>query len=94
MADTSTFNYTVSNAPGSEVPVQIREAETFLASHHRELTGLLSNGAVEGAVLDFGWEVPVSAIGQFNRFPTGLLGLCARIGLDLDLSLYLVESDD
>jgi len=93
-ADESTFNFTVSHADGDHVPVQVREAETFLVSHAAELTVLRSRNGVTNGLLDFGWSIPSDGVGQFNRFPSSLLTLCSKLGLDIEVSIYLGESGD
>jgi hypothetical protein len=92
----STFNYTVSDASGTRVPVQIHDAEEFLSAHLAELTELRSRPGIESVLLDFGWEIPCDANGQFNRFPSALLALCVQARLDIMVSVYLFEpgSDD
>ena len=67
--DESTFNFTVSHADGDQVPVQLREAETFLTAHFAELAKLRSRNGVTNVPLDFAWSVPSDALGQLNRSP-------------------------
>jgi hypothetical protein len=87
--DETTLNYVVSDADGGHVPRQIQDAELFLSSHVTELTELLSRPGVDGGVLDFGWDIPRDAIGQWNRFPSSLLMLCARANLEIEVGVYL-----
>ena len=92
--DDSTFNFTVSEADGDHVPSQVFEAEAFLREHLDELAELRGREGIERGTLDFGWEVPREAIGQFNRFPSSLLSLCATLELDIEVSVYLTEETD
>jgi len=85
----ATFLHTVSDEDGDHVPAQIDDAQTFVATHRAELARILSLPGVEGGCLDFGWEIGRDRIAQFNRWPHALLGACAAIGLDLDVSVYL-----
>ena len=85
----STFNYTVSDADGCHVPQQIKDAEAFVSAHLAQLADLRSRPGVESGVLDFGWEIPVDAISQFNRFPASFLAGCAAARLDIEVSVYL-----
>ena len=89
--DNSTFNFTVSDADGEHVPVQVRDAEAFVSAHLEELRELTSQPAVESGILDFGWEVPRDRCGQFNRFPSSFLSLCAKAKLDIEISVYPVD---
>ena len=84
----ATFNYTLSEAPGDCVPIQIDEAIHFLAEHQDEISELRSRPGVEYAVLDFMWEFPVDGNGQWNRFPLALVNLCAQLGLEIEVSVY------
>jgi hypothetical protein len=92
--DESTFNFTVSNADGDHIPIQIRDAEEFLSAHAAELAELRSRDGVESGFLDFGWEIPSDRLGQFNRFPASLLTLCSKLGLDIEVSVYLVGAGE
>ena len=87
----ATFNYTVSVADGDHVPVQIAEAEVFVRQHLPELTELLAAPGIEHAELDFGWDVSDAGIGQMNPFPSSFLAVCAKAGLDIEVSVYVVE---
>ena len=91
--DESTFNYTISEADGEHVPVQIRDAEEFLSIHLGELIELRSRPGVERGTLDFGWHIPQDTVGQFNRFPCSLLSMCAKAELDIEVSVYLIKED-
>lgn len=84
----ATFNYTLSEAPGDCVPIQVDEAIRFLAEHQDEISELRSRPGVEHAVLDFMWEFPVDGNGQWNRFPLALVDLCAQLGLEIEVSVY------
>ncbi len=89
--DESTFNYTVSEADGDHVPQQIEDAERFMRSHLDDLIDLLSYDGVESSILDFGWELTKDARFPWNRFPSSLLTLCGKVGLDIDVSIYRVS---
>ena len=84
----ATFNYTLSEAPGDCVPIQIDEAIRFLTDHQDEISELRSRPGVEFATLDFMWEFPVDGNGQWNRFPLALVDLCAQLGLEIEVSVY------
>ena len=84
----ATFNYTLSEAPGDCVPIQIDEAIHFLAEHQDEIGELRSRPGVEHAILDFMWEFPVDGNGEWNRFPLVLVDLCAQLGLEIEVSVY------
>ena len=89
--DESTFYFTVSEANGGHVPVQISDAEAFLATHEGDLAELMSRDGVESGLLDFGWEISRDRVMQWNCFPPSLLALCSRLGLDLHVSVYLCD---
>ncbi len=90
----ATFNFTLSEAPGDCVPIQIDEAIHFLAEHQDEIIELRSRPGVEHAVLDFMWEFPVDGNGQWNRFPLALVDLCAQLGLEIEVSVYPCDFSD
>lgn len=84
----STFNLTVSEADGDKVPTQISDAEKFIASNTEGLRWLSSCDGVQHLCLDFSWDIPKESIGQWNRFPSSLLQLCAQFNLDIEISVY------
>jgi hypothetical protein len=86
-----TFNYTVSDADGDHVPVQVSEAETFLSLHFDRLRILRSADGVDDVCLDFGWNFPDKTSGQFNEFPHSLLQKCAELRIDIQVSVYRVS---
>lgn len=87
----ATYNYTVSEALGTEVRRQVQEAEVFVRTHLGALRELLGKPGVESGVLDFGCEIDPGSIGTGLRWPTSLLATCGQIGLDLEVSIYVVE---
>ena len=93
VTDPSTFNFTVSDADGDHVPLQIVDAEEFVSTHLAELIELLSRPGVEGGILDFGWDIPHNKFMQWNRFPSSFLALCAEAKLDIEVSVYVVTRD-
>lgn len=89
----STFNFTISDADGDQVPVQIEESEHFLSRNIDSIQRLRESDAVEGLTLDFSWDFPVTSIGQFNTFPSSLLRECGRLGIDIEISVYATAED-
>ncbi|QDV16453.1 hypothetical protein Pan153_10820 [Gimesia panareensis] len=86
--ESSTYLYSVSNADNDHVPTQISDAVNFLTQRQTELKELLSRDGVEQAILDFAWDFPLDALGQFNRFPLSLIDLCAKLGIEIEVSVY------
>ena len=89
-----TFNYTVSDADGAHVPLQISDAEIFLSAHGDELRVLLAGDGINDACLDFGWEFPDDSLGQFNKFPHSLLHKCADLRIAIEVSVYHAGKSD
>ena len=89
-----TFNYTVSDADGDHIPVQVSEAETFLTLHFDHLRMLRSADGVDDACLDFGWNFPDTSWGQFNLFPHSLLQKCGELRIDIKVSVYPASDSD
>ena len=88
----TTYNFTISEADGARVPVQIDEVIAFLSEHRDEIINLRSRPGVESAMLDFMWSIPEDSSGQWNRFPVALLELCVELGLEIEVSVYLGSS--
>jgi hypothetical protein len=84
----STFNFCVSEASGTEVPVQIDESVHFLLQHFESIRRLRQSPGVETLTLDFSWDFPSTRWGQFNRFSNSLLQLCAELEIDIVVSVY------
>lgn len=84
----TTYNLTVSEACGDSVPQQIRDVEEFLDSNGRLIADLMR--AVDGCtcVIDFSWDFPRDAAGQYNRFSIELLAKLAELKMDLEISVY------
>lgn len=90
----TTYNLTLSDADAGCLPQQIREVDAFL-----ELNGQLIQEAMACArgctcVIDFAWDFPRDAIGQYNRFPTQLLGKFAELNIDLEISVYGISEQN
>lgn len=84
------FNVSVSDAPGLELPGQVKDAMRVMrrdAAEFRRLRRLELH-----AVLDFGVEVRDEAGPAFFRFPSQLLALMTRYGLSLEVSYYGTSS--
>ena len=84
------FYHLVSDADGDHVPVQISDVIAFLSQHANALRSLRAGDGVEDACLDFGWNVPNTALAQFNRFPHSQLQLVRDLRIDIDVSVYVV----
>lgn len=83
-----TYNLTISEASGDSVPLQIAEAEQFLATNASTLERLMQSLPGCRGSLDFSWDFPHDAFGQCNRFPADFLARMAQHGLTLVVSLY------
>lgn len=89
----SGLQFLVSDRDGDLVPLQIEDALEFTRKHHSLLRTVTSSPEVDEAFLDFSWDIPTSAIGQFNRIPPELAALCGTNGVGIEFSVYLCESE-
>jgi hypothetical protein len=88
---TTTYNLTVSEADGDRVPQQIADVEQFLDSHGKRIGEFMR--AIEGrGRVDFSWDFPRDASGQFNRFPHCLLKQLVELNLELEILVYGTEA--
>jgi hypothetical protein len=81
------FNLVVSDAPGCDLPSQVRDAIQFLTEHYEALARLMAWKGVEGAVLDFGVERR-DVVVQCDTLPAALIRLAGGLGLAIEMSLY------
>ncbi|MCR9202523.1 MAG: hypothetical protein NXI04_28105 [Planctomycetaceae bacterium] len=79
---------TVSDADGGCVPQQIRDVEKFLDRNAQIIVAVKQSVAGCTSVMDLAWDFPRSSIGQYNRFPSGLLAKLAELQMDLEISVY------
>jgi hypothetical protein len=89
----SGLGISVSDAPWSDLPAQVADAEVFLRDCQAELARLGTAG-VEDLTLDFPIELRIDGdrvAAQFDRFPASLVKLAGALGIALELSLYPVE---
>lgn len=85
------FNVSVSDAPGLDLPSQVKDAARII---HRDAAEFRRLKRLElHAVLDFGVEVRDEAGPAFFRFPGELLALMTRYGLSLEVSYYGTSPD-
>jgi len=89
----STFNFTVSDADGDCVPVQVEESACFLSRNIDSIQRFRESDGVENLTLDFSWDFPATSCGQFNTFPGSLLQECAKLGIDIEISVYRTARD-
>jgi hypothetical protein len=90
----STFNLTVCDADGDQVPQQIEECERFLNEHADELAKIKKLDCAEKICLDFMWFFPKETLGQFTSFPCSLLTRCVELGIDLEISVYATSDEE
>jgi hypothetical protein len=89
LSATNGFNHSVSDAPGSRLDLQVRDAKRFLR-RERAATKLLTRLRLH-STLDFGVETTSDAPATFYRFDAGLLSQLSEAGIDLELSNYAVN---
>jgi hypothetical protein len=84
----------VSDASWSNLPAQVRDAESFLSKHKREITRLSRFPGVEGLVLDFPIHLRIGrkVVAQFDLFPATLVRAAGKLGIALELSIYPARS--
>jgi len=86
------FNHSVSDAAGSRLDLQVRDAKRFLRRERLELRRLKRLNL--HSTLDFGVEADRDAPMKFYRFDATLLSQIAEAGFDLELSQYAVGVRD
>lgn len=89
LSATNGFNHSVSNASGSRLDLQIRDAKKFLV-RERAATKLLKRLKLH-STLDFGVEATSDAPAKFYRFDLRLLSQLSEAGIDLELSNYVLD---
>jgi hypothetical protein len=80
------FNLSVSDASGSNLPQQVRDAKRFLARNGKEI-GRLRRLRLT-AVLDFGVDAATKGGVFFLRFDQHLISALAVAGFGLEVSCY------
>jgi hypothetical protein len=85
---TSGCNILVSGRTRTDYGGQLRETIRFLKAAMPAIKRMRRFPGVDGAVLDFGSEMNPEAVFHYREFPEELVGLAARGGLALELSLY------
>tara|TARA_R110002073_G_scaffold234758_1_gene395966 strand:+ start:267 stop:623 length:357 start_codon:yes stop_codon:yes gene_type:complete len=89
----TTYNLTVSEADGDEVPVQIRDLDKFLNSNEQQLETLLRLSPSFHCTIDFSWDFPTTSAGQYNCFPAALLTRLGVLGVDLVVTVYATSEN-
>jgi hypothetical protein len=84
----TTYNLTVSEADGDEVPVQVRDLDEFLNANEQLLEKLMRSIPGCHCTIDFSWDVPTASAGQYNSFPAALLTRLGVLGIDLVVTVY------
>lgn len=88
------FNVLVSDHDGTDIALQISDAQRFLAVHRDALLRISSVSGLEGMCLDFGSEIPHDAPMRTHEFPFTLLCACAECSISLHVSVYLTDESD
>ncbi len=89
----TTYNLTVSEADGDEVPVQIRDLDKFLNANEQLLETLLRLIPSCQCTIDFSWDFPTTSAGQYNCFPASLLTRLGVLGVDLVVTVYATSEN-
>jgi hypothetical protein len=90
---TSGFTTRVSDPEKRDHTQQAQAALEYLTAHHNTLASLREYKGI-ALLLDFGCELPVDAVaGRFYRLPLSLLELCAKLGIEIELSVYATRSE-
>ena len=95
-SEVSGFTVVVSDAPWTDLPGQVEDAEGFLQSNRSEIERLASCPGVTDLVLDFPLGVRMdddSAFPRFDRFPAAFVRLAGELGIALELSTYPVSGE-
>jgi hypothetical protein len=96
IATFSGFNVVVSEAPGSDVQSQIRDALAFVKANCIDIQRAVQFPGVERAYLDFGIHCRLNneVAAQYDYYPPDLLRLAGELGLGIEISLYPAETDN
>ena len=88
------FNVSVSTAPGTDLPAQVRDALRFFKRHVRELRRMRAAFKRGSPELDFSiWVLaPPETLTHSYWLPPQLLKLAAEFGFTIRLSLYPTEA--
>ena len=94
--DSDLLSFDVSDADFQDLPQQFEDAVAFLTMNEADVEALARGGE---AVLDFGhsprsWAEPMAGIVQVDRIPQELLRLCARLDVQIELSMYLWQDEE
>lgn len=74
---------------------QIEDALSFLRENEAELLRLIGWSGVDEVYLDFGCDLPYrKAPGRYYRLSIDLLRTCARLGIEIELSVYAIPGDE
>lgn len=92
----SGFNAGVSDASGSDLAAQVRDAVGFLRAHRDALERLVATPGVEEVGLDFGlYDVATpERPWPSYRLDRELVALCGELSLEIELSFYGAEPSD
>ncbi|HJT16564.1 MAG TPA: DUF4279 domain-containing protein [Thermoanaerobaculia bacterium] len=83
----SGFNVVISRS--EEPDQQVKDAMKFLKAHRQELVRLMKAPGIDGALIDF--HCPQQEFfARTAHLPNALLNSAAALGLDVDVSFYLV----
>jgi len=96
IAGYSGFNVSVSDASGTDVQSQVRDALAFLQMNREDIQRAVQFPGVEHARLDFGVHCRLSngIAAQFDYYPPDLLRLAGELGLGIEISLYPVTAEN
>ncbi len=87
----STYNLTVSDAPGDCVPAQLSDSLAFFRSNSIAIKKLMSLLNDCTFTLDISWDFPRTAVGQYNTLTPDLMAELSSSGIKLMFSVYGVR---
>ncbi len=87
----SGLNFDVSEADFSELGRQVDEALAFVRDHSTFISSLRAFDGVDSVTLDFGVIHPPGWWRRDNPFDCELLLACGKLGISLNLSVYLQD---
>jgi len=86
-------NFEISSADFSELEIQIEDARIFFKENEDIVCRLRNFPGVESVTADFGAEIHPPGWYCFT-FPSDLLVLIGRLGVEISLSVYPVNGED
>jgi hypothetical protein len=87
-------NFLVSDHDGTNIDLQVEDAQKFLVAYHEALMFVSRMAGLEGIALDFGSEIPRDILTREHVLPWTLLAACAEARISIYVSVYPTDDGD